>query len=81
MEQHPAVDTDFFFTRLKQEVYKFYTKYYFGIDRKWKRRYHITLMREYYEPAVFNGLYPRELRIHKEEFLAMIQVLVDSRTE
>lgn len=81
MEEHPVIDTDFFFTRLKQEVHKFYTKYYFGIDRKWKRHYHIKLMKEYYEPATFNGLYPKKLRAHKEEFLSMIQLLVDSRME
>lgn len=80
MENH-ALDTDFFFTRLKQEVHKFYTQYYFGTDRKWKKHYHVKLMREYYEPDMFKYVSNKERRVRKEEFLSMIQLLVDSRLD
>ena len=82
MKKQPAVDTDFFFTRMKQEVHKFYNQYYFGVDRKWKKYYHVRLMSEYYEPSLFNCCTStQQMRARKEEFLSMIQVLVDSRTE
>lgn len=77
MYKFPVIDTDFFFTRMRNDVIKFYRENYRGRDLQWRMRYHIALLREYYDPDKFQN--QGTLRMNKIALLSAVQALVDSR--
>jgi hypothetical protein len=77
MKQYPVIDTDFFFTRMRNDIVEFYRENYRGMDLHWRMRYHISVLREYYDPKNFRD--QETLRINKIALLSAVQALVDSR--
>ena len=78
MYKLPVIDTDFFFTRMRNDIIMFYKENYRGRDLQWRMRYHIALLREYYDPREFQN--QETLRVNKIVLLSAVQGLVDRRS-
>lgn len=63
---------DFILIRLREEISKFYDKFYVG-NVECMKNLHLALLEEYYDNAIFNNLNGVELRNKKIKFLTELQ--------